>query len=308
MFADAGFAGEHDGVGAVDDGVGDVGGFGAGGASVADHRVEHLSGDDDRFGVAFGEFDGALLNDGDLFEWHFDAEVSAGDHDAVEGGDDVVDVLDGLGFFDFGDDGEAAAFFFHDAVDVLDVVSAAYEGEGDGVEAGAQGPAEVVLVLFGEGGDGDGDAGEVEAFVVGDHAAFDDGGVDAGAVDRGDVEGDFAVVDEDAFAGGDVVGEACVGGAAGVAVALDAVFHGDGEGVAAFKEHGAFGEVAESDFRALKVGEEADAAAGFVGGFSDPVVALLVFGVGAVAEVESGDVHSGVYQVFDLVVCVCGGP
>ena len=46
------------------------------------------------------------------------------------------------------------------------------------------------IVLLGEGGDGDGDAGEVEALVVGDHAAFDDGGVDAGAVDRGDFEGD----------------------------------------------------------------------------------------------------------------------
>ena len=158
---------------------------------------------------------------GTCFEGHFDAEVAAGDHDAVEGGDDVVDVLDGLGLFDLGDDGEEAAFLAHDAVDVFDVAAAADEGEGDDVGAGAQGPAEVVLVLFGEGGDGDGDAGEVEALVVGDHAAFDDRGVDAGSVDGGDFEGDFAVVDEDAFAGGDVGGEAVVGGAADLAVAFD---------------------------------------------------------------------------------------
>ena len=85
------------------------------------------------------------------------------------------------------------------------------------------------LVLLGEGGDGDGDAGEVEALVVGDHAAFDDGGVDAGAVDVGDLEADFAVVDEDAFAAGDVGGEAVVRGAAGSSVAFGAVFDGDGE-------------------------------------------------------------------------------
>jgi hypothetical protein len=143
--------------------------------------------------------------------------------------------------------------------------------------------------------------------VVGDHAAFEDGGVDSGAVDGGHLEADLAVVDEDAFAGGDVGGEAGVGGAAHPAVAFDAVFDGDGEGVAAFEEYGAFGEAAEPDLRALKVGEEADAAAGLVGGLADPVVALLVFGVAAVAEVEAGYVHSGVDQVLDLVVRVGGG-
>ncbi|CAM5687348.1 hypothetical protein SALBM311S_09230 [Streptomyces alboniger] len=242
-----------------------------------------------------------------MFEGHFDAEVSAGDHDAVEGGDDVVDGFDGLGFLHFGDDGEAAALFVHDAMDVVDVASAADEGEGDDVEAGAQGPAEVCFVLVGEGGDGDGDAGEVEAFVVGDHASFDHRGVDAGAVDGGDFEADFAVVYEDVFAGGDVGGEAGVGGAAGVAVAFGVFLDGDGEGVAAFKEYGSFGEVAEADLRALKVGEDADAVAGLVGGLAYVLVALLVFGVGAVAEVETGDVHSGFDQGFDLVVRVGGG-
>ena len=163
------------------------------------------------------------------------------------------------------------------------------------------------LLLRRDRKDGAGEAGEVEAFVGGYHAAFEELGVDAGAVDGGDFEADFSVVDEDAFAGGDVCGEAGVGGAAEVAVALGVFFHGDGEGVAAFKEYGAFGEVAESDLRALKVGEDADAAAGLVGGLADALVALLVFGVGAVAEVESGDVHSGFDQGFDLVVRVGGG-
>ncbi len=144
--------------------------------------------------------------------------------------------------------------------------------------------------------------------MVGDDAAFEYAGVYSGAVDGGDFEADLAVVDEDAFAGGDVGGEAGVGGAALVAVALGAVFDGDGEGVAAFEEYGAFVEAAEPDLRALKVGEDADAAAGFVGGFAYAPVALLVFGVGAVAEVEAGDVHSGFDEGFDLVVRVGGGP
>ncbi|MGY3683441.1 hypothetical protein ACVWXU_007064 [Streptomyces sp. TE33382] len=304
--ADAGLAGEHHRVRAVDDRVGDVGGLGAGGAGVVDHRVEHLGGDDDRLGVAPGELDGALLDDRHLFQGHFDAEVAAGDHDAVEGGDDAVDAVDGLGLLDLGDDGEPAALLLHDAVDVVDVASAAHEGEGDDVGADAQGPAEVVDVLFGESGDGDGDAGEVEPLVVGDHAALDDGGADPGAVDLGDFEGDAAVVDEDAFAGGDIGREAVVGGAAGVAVAFVG-FDGDGEGVTAFKEYGSFAEASEADLRALKVGEDAYAAAGLLGCFAYTVVALFVFGVVAVAEVEAGDVHSRFDECLDLVVRVgCG--
>ena len=57
----------------------------------------------------------------------------------------------------------------------------------------------------------------------------------------------------------------------------------------------------------MKVGEDADAAAGLVGGLADVVVALLVLGVGAVAEVEAGYVHSGFDQGLDLVVRVGGG-
>ena len=57
------------------------------------------------------------------------------------------------------------------------------------------------------------------------------------------------------------------------------VFDGDGELVAAFKEYGAFAEAAEPDLRALKVGEDADAAAGFRRGLAHPLVALLVLGV-----------------------------
>lgn len=57
----------------------------------------------------------------------------------------------------------------------------------------------------------------------------------------------------------------------------------------------------------MKVGEDSYAAAGFFGCFAYAVVALFVFGVGAVAEVEAGDVHSRFDECLDLLVCVgCG--
>ena len=55
------------------------------GRRVLDHRLEDLGRDDDRLGLAAGHLDGALLDDRHLLERQLDAEVTAGDHDAVEG-------------------------------------------------------------------------------------------------------------------------------------------------------------------------------------------------------------------------------
>src|SRR5690606_8154046 len=306
VLADAGLAGEHDGVGALEDGVGDVGGLGAGGARRGDHRFEHLGGDDDGPGLLAAQFDGALLDHRHLFEGQFDAEVAAGDHDAVEGGDDLGEAFHRLRLLDLADEGDADALLFHDLVADVGVGGGADEGQGDEVDAEAQGPAEVLLVLLGEGGDADGDAGEVEALVVGDHAADGDDGLDAGAVDGGHLEGDAAVVDEDGVAGADVAGEALVGGGDFAAGSGD-VLGGDGELVAEGEAYRAVGEAADADLGALEVREDADAASGGLGGGPDPVVDLLVDGVVAVAHVEAGDVDAGFDEGVDLLGARAGG-
>ena len=139
IFAGGGFAGEHDGVGAVVDGVGDVGGLGAGGARVLDHGLEHLGGGDDGLAVLGGAADDVLLDGGDFFGRDFDAEVAAGDHDAVGDFEDGVEVLDGLGLFELGDDPGVGVEGGEAVLDVADVVGGADEGDGDGVDALADG-------------------------------------------------------------------------------------------------------------------------------------------------------------------------
>ena len=83
VFADGGFAAEHDGVGLLENGVGDVGDFGAGGHGGFDHAFEHVGGDDDRSADAQAGFDDAPLDDGQFFVGDFDAQIAARDHDAV---------------------------------------------------------------------------------------------------------------------------------------------------------------------------------------------------------------------------------
>src|SRR5271165_1544948 len=65
------FGGEHYGVGAVEDGVGHVAGFGARGARVFDHGFEHLRGGDDRAAPRCCAADYVLLNYRDFFRSDF---------------------------------------------------------------------------------------------------------------------------------------------------------------------------------------------------------------------------------------------
>ncbi|GAA3147285.1 hypothetical protein GCM10020001_083250 [Nonomuraea salmonea] len=155
-------------------------------------------------------------------------------------------------------------------------------------------------------GGADVDAGQVEALVVGDHAADDDPGDDAVAVDAGDLEHEAAVVDEDGVAGADVVGQSLVGGGDLFAVSWD-VFAGDGEDVAEAEPDGAFLEGADTDLGALQVGEDAYTAAEVGRHLPDPVVHLSVHVMVAMAEVEPCYVHARGDELAEAFLGRCGG-
>ena len=114
-------AGEHHGVGAVEDRVRDVGGLRAGRPRVGDHRLEHLGRHDHRLGVAAGLVDHPLLQERHVLERALHPEVAAGHHERVERLDDLVEVVDRLRLLDLGDDRQHHAFLAHDRAHVVDV-------------------------------------------------------------------------------------------------------------------------------------------------------------------------------------------
>src|ERR1019366_2365245 len=107
-FSDAGFTAEHDGVGTVENSVGDIADFGARRGALLDHALEHLRGDDDRLTGALAAADEVLLDDGNQRHVHLDPQIAARDHEAVAGVDDFVDVIDSLGFLNLGDEMDVA--------------------------------------------------------------------------------------------------------------------------------------------------------------------------------------------------------
>ena len=124
--------------------------------------------------------DGALLHQRHLLERQLHAEVAARDHDAVEGVDDRLEVVDGLRLLDLGDHRQAHALVVHDPLHVEQVVGAAHERQRDHVDAETQRPAQVGDVLLGHGRHAHGDAGQVDALVVADAPALDHAGAHAG--------------------------------------------------------------------------------------------------------------------------------
>ena len=78
-----------------------------------------------------------LLQERHVLERALHREVAARDHEAVEGLDDLVEVVDGLRLLDLGDDGQHHALLAHDRADVLDVLGVAHEAQRDEVDAEA---------------------------------------------------------------------------------------------------------------------------------------------------------------------------
>jgi hypothetical protein len=239
---------------------------------------------------------------------HLHAEVAAGDHDGVEGVDDLFEVVDRLRLLHLGDDRQAHAELVHDRVYVFDVARAAHEGQGDhvGAHAGlvlAQRPAQVGHVLVGQRRHGDRDAGQVDALVVGDLAAFDGHALDPRAVHRDHFEGHPAVVDQDAVARGAVPRQPLVRGGADLPGARH-VFSGDGEPVAARQHVRAVREAAQADLRALQVHQDAHGPPGVVGGLAQVEIPGLVFGVRTVGQVQPADVEPCGDQCRELLGCL----
>ena len=111
------------------------------GRGLVDHRLQHLRGDDHRLGLSPGERDRPLLHQRHVLERQLDAEVTAGDHQPVEGADDLFEVVDRLRLLQLGEHRQPHTLLVHDRVDGVEVVGAAHERQRDHVGPQPQAPS-----------------------------------------------------------------------------------------------------------------------------------------------------------------------
>ncbi len=155
VVTDRRFGGEHDRVGAVPDGVGDVAGFGAGRHRLGDHRFQHLGGGDHGQAHLVRDPDDLLLGARHAFRRQLHAEVAAGDHDSVRGAGNLPQVRERFGALDLGDDARLVAAARlggvprHIAGD-LEIARVVDEAQAEVVDAQADREPDVVPVDLGQ--------------------------------------------------------------------------------------------------------------------------------------------------------------
>jgi hypothetical protein len=290
--------GQHHRVRAVQDRVGDVRDLGARRSEIRDHGLEHLGRDDDRRPRQAGFPEDLLLGDRDLLDRHLDPEVAARHHDRPSSGQDLVEAAQGLRPFQLGDDLGVGPELVDDLPDLEEVGRRPHERDPDVVDAVPEAELEVLAVLRGEDRQPDRRARKVHALVVADHAARGDATHDVLAPHLLDVQRDPAVVDQDAIPDLHVLPEAAVGDARPLGRPLHRLRR-QGEPVAAAQHHAAAGERAQADLRPLEVLEDRDGLPDPDLHGSDALDRLLVLRVGAVGEVQAGDVHPGAGHLLD---------
>ena len=292
------FAAEHDGVCAIEDGVGDVARFSPCRTRVVAHGFQHLRRRNDRFARSLAFMDKDFLEHRYFFRRDFDAEVTTGDHDAVAHLNDIVDVVDCSLTFDFGDNLHVAVVFFQNLADRQDIFAALDERSGNPVHIHAAAKFDVGGIGFRNGRQVDGDARYGNALAVAHLAAVEDLRMDIFAFDADNFQVDQAVRQEDVVAGFDVLRQFFIVHGGNRFVAFD-VTGRQGKVLAGFHHDRAILKFAQTDFRAFRVQEQCHRDTQFLGGSADHVDALFMFFMRTMGEIKAGNVHAGFNHLFD---------
>ena len=291
VLADRGLRGQHDRVGAVEDGIGHIRGLGAGGTRRGNHRFQHLGGGDHRLAVPVRRADQPLLGQGNLLEGQLDPEVAPGHHDRIGGLQDLLDVRQGGVLLDLGDELDRLG---HQATEFAQVVSPAHKGERDVVNAQRDGTQHLFAVPVGDRRGGDLDPRQVHPLARLQGAAMDHGTLHPVAVHGGHLDLEQPVVEQDHRTRPHVARQGIVGRRD--LVTAGAEFRRKHDGVADGQLHGT-GQRANPDPWPLQVHQN-----GRTGGplgldgleHPDPLDAGLRRAVG---RVDTDDVDAGIEQL-----------
>ena len=96
IFARSRLARKHKGISAVVDGVGNIGHLSTCRTGILNHRVQHLSGHNDRFLLLHALADNLALDTRNTLNGNLDTKIATGYHDAIRSIYNLVDIVDTL--------------------------------------------------------------------------------------------------------------------------------------------------------------------------------------------------------------------
>jgi hypothetical protein len=110
-----------------------------------------LRGRYDRAAALVGQPDDSLLECGHAFRRYFDAKIASRHHDSVCDIEERLQVVDGLGFFDFCYDGQTRAIVLSEAsLERSDIIGGSHEGQSHEIDAERQAEGDVLAIFIRE--------------------------------------------------------------------------------------------------------------------------------------------------------------
>ena len=223
---------------------------------------------------------------------HFHRQIAARHHDAVGGFQNFFQILDGFDPFDLGDQHGLATRCTHQLAGHVHVGRTLGEGDGNEIDADLGGGLDVVHVLGGECRGGEAPTLTVDALVVGQIAAHQNAGVNLMASHTGDFQFQAAVVEQQDVTALHVLGQFFVVQPDALVIAHRALGI-ENERRTRFERDLAAFKLADPDFRALQVSEDAHRAPQLDGSGTDGFGTGAVIFRRAVGEVHAHHVNPG---------------
>jgi len=121
------FARKHQGICTVEDSVGNICNLGTCRTRILDHGVEHLCSHDYRFLSLHALGDDAALDTRDSLDRHLNTQVTTGNHNAIAGFDDLIDVIYTLLVLDLRDNLDVAVVSIENILHGLYISCIAHE-------------------------------------------------------------------------------------------------------------------------------------------------------------------------------------
>ena len=156
---------EHQGIGARIDGIGDVGNLSTCGTRILNHRMQHLSGHDDRLLLLDTLTDNLTLDARDALDGYLDTQVASGNHDTIRGVDDLIDIVDTLLILYLRDDLDIAVVGIEDGLYGSHISCRAHKAVGYEVDVLIDGQHDVLAVLLRKRRQGDMHARHVDTLM-----------------------------------------------------------------------------------------------------------------------------------------------
>ena len=237
-----------------------------------------------------------LLDGRDLGKVDLNAHIATGNHDAVGHGQNLVNVVDALLVLDLRNDADLGIVLVQDVADIHNVLRVAGKAGGDQVKALLDTKQNIARVALAHVRHGQMHAGNVDALLGLDDAVIADRADNVCVANLVNAQLDQTVVQHDAAAGLDVVGQLLVGDGADLVGALD-IAGGQGELLAGGQLLHTVLELAEADLGTLGVQHTGNGQIQFLGKGTHLVKAALMFLIVAVGKIETGNVHAIFHQL-----------